>query len=137
MNQSEKIAVVILSDLKDWQKLNVVSFLASSIAIQFPDTHGKPFVNASQSRYLPFLKHPVLVCKAETDTEMKRCFQRAKDRNLNIGIYTKPLFATKNEEENHVEISKYTDERQELVGIAVYGDGKAVTKALDGLKFHP
>ena len=58
MSYDNKIAIVIKNDLESWQKLNVASFLASSVAIKFPDTHGKPFVNASNSVYLPFIKHP-------------------------------------------------------------------------------
>jgi hypothetical protein len=132
-----KIALVIKNDLQSWQKLNVASFLASSIAIKFPDTHGKEFVNASRSEYLPFIKHPILIYGAENEAEIKRAFNRAKERELYIGIYTEPLFATKNEEENHIEIAKHTDEDQVLVGIAIYGENKKVNKALDGLKFHP
>lgn len=133
---SNKIALVIKNDLAGWQKLNVASFLASSVAIQFPDTHGKEFVNASGSVYLPFIKHPILIYKADTDAEMRRAFNRARERGLAIGIYTESLFATKNEEENHVEIAKATDDDQQLVGIAVYGENKKVDKALEGLKFH-
>jgi hypothetical protein len=136
MSYDNKIAVVIINDLPDWQKLNVVSFLASSVAIQFPDTHGKPLINASGSEYLPFLKHPILIYKAENGAEIKRAFRRAKERQLNIGIYTRPLFATKGEEENLFEISKYTDEEQELSGIVLYGENKKIDKAIDGLKFH-
>jgi hypothetical protein len=136
MTYENKIAIVIKNDLENWQKLNVASFLASSVAIAFPDTHGKPFVNASNSKYLPFIKHPILIFKADTDAEIKRAFNRAKERELNIAIYTAPLFATKNEEENLIEIAKYNDEDQNLVGIVVYGEVKKVNKALDGLKFH-
>lgn len=132
-----KIALIIKNDLQSWKKLNVASFLASSIAIQFPDTHGKPFINASGSQYLPFIKHPILIYKAETDAEMRRAFNRAKERELAIGIYTEPLFATKNEDGNHIEIAKGTDENQVLIGIAIYGEAKKVSKAIDGLKFHP
>ena len=132
-----KIALVIKNDLESWQKLNVAAFLASSIAIQFPDTHGKEFINASGSAYLPFIKHPILIYKAESDAEIKRAFNRARERELHIVIYTGPLFTTKNEAENHVEIAKSTDEDQVLVGIAIYGENKKVNKALDGLKFHP
>ena len=32
----KKVAIVIKDDLLPWQKLNVVSFLAGSIAIEFP-----------------------------------------------------------------------------------------------------
>ena len=40
MTYANKIAVVIKDDLQTWQKLKVASFLASSVAIQFPETHG-------------------------------------------------------------------------------------------------
>ena len=136
MTYDTKIAIVIKDSLLVWQKLNVASFLASSVAIQFPETHGQSFVNASHSEYLPFIKQPILIYKAETDDQMKRAFNRAKERELAIGIYTEPLFATKGEDENLAEIAKSTDEEQNLVGIVVYGDGKKVSKALDGLKFH-
>ena len=136
MLYDNKIAIVILNGLESWQKLNVASFLASAVAIKFPDTHGKAFVNASNSVYLPFIKHPILIYKADTAAEIRRAFNRAKERELNIGIYTDALFATKNEEENLIEIAKHTDDTQNLVGIVVYGEAKKVNKALDGLKFH-
>lgn len=136
MQYENKIAIVVKNDLMDWQKLNVASFLASSVAIKFPETHGKMFVNASNSEYLPFIKHPIFVYKADEQAQIDRAFSRAKQRNLHIGIYTNPLFATKNEEENHIQIGKYTDENQELVGIIVYGENGKVNKALNGLKFH-
>ncbi len=63
-------------------------------------------------------------------------FNRAKERELNIGIFTATLFATKNEDENPYEIAKCNDEDQNLVGIVVYGDTKKINKVLDGLKFH-
>jgi hypothetical protein len=132
----KKITIVIKGDLLDWQKLNVAAFLASAVAIQFPETHGQTFTNASGSTYLPFIKHPMLIYKAETDDQLKRVFTRAKERGLNIGIYTRPLFNTKDEEGNHIEIRKCTDEEQDLVGIVLYGENKKVDKALDGLKFH-
>ena len=136
MEIENKIAIVIKNDLLDWQKLNVASFLASSVAIKFPDTHGKSFINASKSVYLPFIKQPILIYKADDQTQIDRAFSRAKQRELNIGIYTNPLFATKNETENHFEIGKSTDENQNLVGIIIYGHNKKVNKALNGLKFH-
>ncbi len=136
MTYENKIAIIIKDDLQTWQKLNVASFLASSVAIQFPETHGAKFVNASGSEYLPFIKHPILIYKTDTQQDINRAFQRAKERGLHIGIYTEPLFATKNESENHLEIAKFSDEEQILVGIVIYGESKKVNKALDGLKFH-
>src|SRR6267142_1996577 len=60
-----------------------------------------------------------------------------KSEGLSIAIYTKPLFATKGEEENLAEILKLPDEEQDLVGIVLYGENKQVDKAIDGLKLHP
>jgi hypothetical protein len=57
----KKIAMVILDTLQSWQKLNVAGFLASSIAIKFPETYGRRFITASNVTYLPFLKNPVLI----------------------------------------------------------------------------
>jgi hypothetical protein len=134
---ANKIAIVILSHLASWQKLNVTSFLASSIAIAFPETHGSPLVSATGTAYLPFMKHPVLIYSAESEEQIKRAFNRAKDRELNIGIYTKGLFATKDEGGNLVEIAKHADDELDLSGIIIYGENKKVDKALDKLKLHP
>lgn len=131
-----KIAVVILSDLAQWQKLNVTAFLASSVAIAHPETHGRPFVTASGSQYLPFLKHPILIYGAETDEQLKRAFNRATERGLHIGIYTKGLFATKNEDGNLIEIARHKDDELDLAGIIIYGENRQVDKAVDKLKFH-
>ena len=131
-----KIAIVLSADLLDWQKLNVTAFLASAVAIQFPDTHGQPFVSASGSRFLPFLKHPILVYRADGPAEVRKAFERGRERGVHLGIYPRGLFATKNEAENLLEIARQTDEELELVGLVLYGENKQVDKALKGLKFH-
>lgn len=131
-----KIAVVLLNQLAQWQKLNVTAFLASSVAIAFPETHGAPLVSASGSQYLPFMKHPVLVYAADNAEQIRRAFNRATERELHVGIYTKELFATKNEEGNLTEIAARMDAELDLVGIVIYGENKKVDKALDKLKFH-
>jgi hypothetical protein len=79
----------------------------------------------------------MLIYRAENDQQIRRAFVRAKERGLSIGIYTRPLFATKGEEENLGEILKLPDEEQDLVGIVLYGENKHVDKAIDGLKLHP
>ncbi|MBP2831081.1 DUF2000 domain-containing protein [Aquimarina sp. U1-2] len=136
MTFQNKIAIVIKNDLLDWQKLNVASFLASSVAIKFPETHGKSFINASNSEFLPFIKQPITIYKADDQPQIQRAFNRARQRELNIGVYTNRFFGTKNEDENHIEIGKTSDENQELVGIIIYGENMKVNKALNGLKYH-
>lgn len=132
----KKVAIAIKGDLLPWQKLNVVSFLASGIAIQFPETHGKAFVTADKAEFLPFLKHPMLIYRAETPEKLQRAFRRARDRELVIGVYTEQLFDTRTGEENLAEIASHPADELNLVGIIVYGENKKVAKALDGLKFH-
>jgi len=131
-----KIAIVLRDDLKSWQKLNVTAFWASSIAIEFPELHGRHLVTALGNTYLPFLKQPMLIYKAIDSEQIKRAFNRAKERELKIGIYSEPLFATMTEEDNLKETASHTDDEQDLVGIIIYGENKKVNKALDGLKFH-
>jgi hypothetical protein len=132
----KKIAIVIKEDLLSWQKLNVASFLSSSVAIKFPETHGADFITADGAKFLPFLKHPILVYKADSKEKLQRAFQRARDRELEIGIYTEKLFDTRSGEENVEIISSQNSEYLDLVGIIIYGENKKVDKALDGLKFH-
>ena len=131
-----KIAIVLRSDLSDWQKLNITSSLAGSVAISFTEIHGKPFTNKSGDQYLPFIKQPILIYKAENETAMKRVFNRSRERNLHLGIYPESLFSTKNAEENHHMIEDFNIEQQPLAGLVIYGDTKTVYKALDKLKLH-
>ncbi len=131
-----KIALVLKTSLPAWQKLNVAAFLASAVAIQFPETHGQSFRNASGTTYLPFLKQPVLVYQADDEKDLHRAAQRATERGVHLGIYTEPLFATKGEAENAAVFARFTNENQPLVGLVVYGGAKQVGKALDGLKLH-
>lgn len=132
----KKIAIVVQNDLPTWQKLNIVSFLTSGIAINFKETHGEDLVSKDGKKFLPFLKHPIVIYKADAKENLKRVFDRAMDRELNIGVFTKQLFDTRMGEENVAEISQHTAADLDLVGLIVYGDNKKVNKALDGLKFH-
>jgi len=131
-----KIAIVLLDDLKTWQKLNVTAFLASAIAIEFPQLHGAKLVTADEHAFLPFLKQPMLIYRADASDQLQRAFNRARERDLAIGIYTRPLFDTATESDNLLEIANSNVDQQDLVGIVVYGDSKKVGKALDGLKLH-
>ncbi|MDP9079368.1 MAG: DUF2000 domain-containing protein [Bacteroidota bacterium] len=131
-----KIVIIVRNDLKTWQKLNVTAFLASAVAIEFPELHGRHLATASNNTYLPFLKQPMLVYKADDLNQMHRVFKRAKERGLEIGIYSAPLFDTMTEQDNLDETVRNTDDEQDLVGLVIYGENKKVNKAIDGLKFH-
>ena len=65
-----KVAIILRADLLDWQRLNVAAFLASSVAVKFPETHGRPFVTASRTGYLPFPKNPMLIYRAGSNQQI-------------------------------------------------------------------
>ncbi len=132
----KKIAIIIRDDLKTWQKLNVAAFLAGAVTIEFPELHGRRLVTASGNTYMPFIRQPVLVYKADDLNQMQRVFKRAKERELHIGIYSSPLFETMTEQDNLDATARIPDDEQDLVGLILYGENKKVNKAIDGLKFH-
>jgi hypothetical protein len=74
-------------------------------------------VTASGNTYLPFLKQPMLIYKAIDSEQIKRAFNRAEEKELQIGIYFEPLFATMTHEDNLKETASHTDDEQNLVGI--------------------
>src|SRR6185503_2441138 len=76
-------------------------------------------------------------CTDSATCEALRASSSRWPRNSNARPNTRPLFATKGEEENLAEILKLPDEEQDLVGIVLYGENKQVDKAVDGLKLHP
>lgn len=128
--------IVNVSSSQGSLTLNTDPTSKSAVAIQFPKTHGQALRNHAGAAYLPFLRQPVLVYQAGQRQDLPRAFRRAKERGVHVGIYTEPLFATKGEAENVEVVARFADEDQPLVGLVLYGEAKAVGKALDGLKLH-
>ena len=60
-----KLAVVLRTDLANWQRANVTAFLVSGIAGTVPSVVGEPYVDGSGNRYLPMFRQPVLVFEAD------------------------------------------------------------------------
>lgn len=131
-----KIAIIIRNDLLGWQKLNVTSFLASSVAVAFEDVRGRAFATKSGEEFLPFINQPILIYGAEDSAAIRRAFCRAKEKELSIGIYPQAFFATKSAEENYVVVESFNDDSDELAGIVIFGETKKVYKSIDGLKLY-
>jgi hypothetical protein len=131
-----KIAIVLNESLGTWQKLNVTAFLSSCIAGRFPEAMGDDFVDASRIRYLGMLRYPVIVYQAD-DGELQRLYGRAKPRALQIGIYTRALFSTMNEQDNLAAIARYHEDQQDYVGLVFYGHKKQIDKVMKGHRLHP
>lgn len=130
-----KIAVVVRDDLAAWQKLNVTAFVCSGIGTSWPEVIGQPYEDASGVKYHAMFGHPVLVYGADA-AGLRRAFDRAQSRGLQVAVYTDDLFTTGNDSDNRAAVAAVTTEDLQLAGFAVAGEPRRVDKALDKLRLH-
>ena len=76
-----KIAIVLLSSLKTWQKLNVTSFLTSGIIGQTSSLIGEKYIDKSNYEYLALNVQPVVVLEADLSV-LKKIHNRIFGRTL-------------------------------------------------------
>jgi len=136
MQFDTKIAVVLSEDLPVWQKANVTAFLVSGIAGTEPETIGEPYEDGSGNRYLPMFRQPVLIFAADA-AGMRRAYERALERGIELAVYTRELFATGHDAANRAAVAEVTADELDLVGIAMWADKKLVDRVLDKLRPHP
>jgi len=136
MQFDTKIAVVLREDLPVWQKANVTAFLVSGIAGTEPETIGEPYEDGSGNRYLPMFRQPVLIFAADA-AGMRRAYERALERGIELAVYTRELFATGHDAANRAAVAEVTADELDLVGIAMWADKKLVDRVLDKLRPHP
>jgi hypothetical protein len=136
MQFDTKLAVVVREDLAVWQKINVAAFLVSGIAGTDPGVVGDPYVDGSGERYLPMFRQPVLIFGADS-AGIRRAYERARARDVELAIYTAELFATGHDEANRAEVAAVPSDQLDLVGIAMRADRKLVDKVVDKLRPHP
>jgi hypothetical protein len=131
-----KIVVVLRDELEVWQKANVTAFLVSGIAGTDPATVGEPYVDGSGVRYLPMFRQPVLVYAADA-AGLRRAYERARARDVELAIYTRELFATGHDGANRAAVAEVPSDDLDLVGIAFRAERKTADKVLDRLRPHP
>jgi hypothetical protein len=136
MQFDTKIAVVLRDDLPVWQTANVTAFLVSGIAGSDPETVGEPYVDADGNRYLPMFRQPVLVFAADA-AGLRRAYERAVAREIELAVYTQELFATGHDEANRAAVAAVPAAELDLVGIALRADRRLVDKVVDRLRPHP
>ena len=136
MEFETKLAVVLLDDLAVWQKTNVTAFLVSGIAATDPATVGEPYVDGSGNRYLPMFRQPVMVFAAD-GPGLRRAYDRARERGVELAIFTRELFTTGHDAANREAVAAVAEGELDLVGIAMRADRKLVDRVLDRLRPHP
>ena len=130
-----KIAIVLLSSLKTWQKLNVTSFLTSGVIGQTSSLIGERYIDKSNYEYLPLNRQPVVVLESDL-TVLKKIHNRILGRSLTCSIYIEDMFATGHDEANRSTVKNYNSEDLPLVGLALKEDKKIVDKVTKGAKLH-
>jgi hypothetical protein len=136
MEFDTKIVLAIADDLLTWKKLNVAAFLVSGIAAAHPELIGAPYSDADGVAYHALFRQPVLVL-AGSRSALLRAHQRARERGLQLAIYSDGMFATGDDVSNRVVVAARPTADLDLVGLATWGDRKAVDKSFDGLRLHP
>jgi hypothetical protein len=131
-----KLAVILRDDLAVWQKTNVTAFLVSGIAATVEGAVGALYRDASGNEYLPMFVQPVLVYEADA-AALRRAYDRAMSRGVELAVYTKELFETGHDEANRAEVAAVAADDLDLVGIAFRAERKVVDKVVDRLRFHP
>lgn len=136
MQFDTKLAVVLRDDLAVWQKTNVTAFLVSGIAATVPGVVGERYRDGSDNEYLPMLVQPVLVYEAAA-AALRRAYERAMSRDVELAVYTQELFETNHDEANRAAVASVPADELDLVGIAFRADRKVADKVVDRLRFHP
>ena len=136
MQFDTKLAVVLQDDLAVWQKTNVTAFLVSGIAATVPGVVGEPYRDGSGNEYLPMLVQPVLVYEADAPA-LRRAYERATSRAVELAVYTRELFETNHDEANRAAVASVPVDELDLVGIAFRAERKVVDKSVDRLRSHP
>lgn len=130
-----KLVVILRDDLPTWQKLNATLFLVSGVAATDPTTVGPPYEDASGNQYLPMFRQPGLVFAASQD-ELRRAFDRARQNEVVMAIFTDELFSTGHDDANRAAVRAVAEDALSLVGIAFLTERKVANKVVKGLKLH-
>ena len=130
-----KIAVLLRTNLRPWQELNVTAFLISGLAATLEDIIGEPYEDADGTRYLPMIRQPIAILTGSPGL-LAASHQRAVSRGLSMTIYTEELFGTSHDEANRRAVRAVPQRDLNLVGLGLHGPRGLVDKALRGAQLH-
>jgi hypothetical protein len=130
-----KLAVILRDDLPVWQKLNATLFMVSGIAATDPTTVGEPYEDGSGGQYLPMFRQPGLVFSASRE-ELRRAFDRARQSEIAMAIFTDDLFSTGHDDANRAAVRAVPQDALSLVGIAFRAERRLANKIVKGLALH-
>lgn len=135
MTFDTKIAFIVRDDLPDWQRLNVVAFLATGIASAAPEIMGKPYVDSLGRHYGNMSGQPMLIFEADLE-KLQAVHRKALEREVTIIPYIHAMFSTRHDEANREVFMAADADNLDFVGIGIRGHKKAVDKVIKGLSLH-
>jgi len=84
---------------------------------------------------VPMFRQPVLVYGTDA-AGLRRAYDRAMQRGIELAIYTHELFTTGHDEANRAAVASVVAEDLDLVGMALRAERKLVDKVVDKLRPH-
>ena len=136
MTFDTKIAIVLSDDLETWQKLNVTAFVAGALVGQYDEIIGENYRDASGREYMPMVIQPIMIYHADARA-IRKAYQRALDREVQLAIFTGDLFSTQNDIDNRAAVADKHGDELDLVGLAMRDMKNKVDQVIKGLKLHP
>lgn len=135
MEFNTKFAMVVAQDLEIWQKMNVISFLASGITGQTDGIIGEKYMDASGQTYPALCVQPAIILKASRQ-RLSTFLQRANNRGISAAIYIEDMFLTGHDAANRATVAQYPTDSLPLVGMGIRAEKKQVDKVFKGAKIH-
>ena len=130
-----KFAIVVRDDLAVWQKLNVVAFLATGVAAQFPAMIGEPYRDRAGNSYNALSIQPVIILAADQET-LSKIHRRSLERGVKTSLYVEEMFSTGHDALNREVFARFAPEDAKVVGIALRAEKKIVDKITKGAQMH-
>ena len=130
-----KFAIVVRDDLAVWQKLNVVAFLSTGVAAQFPALIGEPYRDRAGNIYNALSIQPVIILSADQPT-LSAIHRRSLERDVRASLYIEEMFSTGHDTLNREVFARFAPDDAKVVGIALRADKKLVDKITKGAQMH-
>jgi hypothetical protein len=130
-----KFAIVVRDDLAVWQKLNVVAFLATGVAAQFPAMIGEPYRDRAGNSYNALSIQPVIILSAG-QAMLSAIHRRSLERSVKTSLYVEEMFSTGHDALNREVFARFAPEDAKIVGIALRAEKKVVDKITKGAQMH-
>src|SRR3546814_16965728 len=106
----------LLTDLENWQKLNVTAFTIGGVATQ-EGAVGEDYHDDSGNRYLPMFQEPVLVFGASPQ-EMSRTAARARNPDPTRSVSTRGHHITFNDRQKQAPVAALPPHRLDISGLS-------------------